>query len=231
MALSKPVMVLCDSRGLGLQEKLNNTQSYEFVVRFVSSAGLVMVATKFLSEMINLKPEYVIIGAGICEVTLKSKASKKYSVKCMDIDEATELYVEAMEETKNLIQDVLPDTKVIFNPVTGVDLEDYNTKARNGLTGDELRYYHENKSIHPMQEILNNSVISINKKIVKFNYANKVATPWSAGLVHKHDKGEKYHHHYQYLADGCHLLDECQEFWASKFQKAISKSIEISNIG
>ena len=224
-------MVLCDSRGLGLQEKLDNTQPFGFVVRFVPSAGLVMAATKFLSEMIKLKPEYVIVAAGICEITLKNKTTKQYTVKCTNIAESAKLYVEAMEETVNLIHDVLPETKVIFNPVTGVDLEDYNTKARNGLVGEDLRMYHESKTPHPIQDILNVSVININKKIAKYNHTNKVATPWSATLVHKHDKGEKYHHHYQYLSDGCHLLDECAEFWAAKFQKAIKKSIEINSNG
>ena len=46
-----------------------------------------------------------------------------------------------MKKARGLIQDVLPNTKIIFNPVTGVDLTDYNTKDRNGLEGEELRSY------------------------------------------------------------------------------------------
>ena len=186
-----------------------------------------MSATNFLSELIKTEPEYVIIAAGICEVTLKNNITKKYTVRYTDPEECKKAYLESMQETKNLIQDVLSHTKVIFNPVTGVDLEDYNSKARKGLSGEDLREYHENKKVHPMQEILNSSVVKVNQKISKFNYDNKVATPWSASLVHKHEKGPGYFHHY--LSDGCHLTDECSEFWAEKFQKAITKSIEINN--
>ena len=229
MALSKPVLVLCDSRGLYLQDTLDRSEPHVFVVRFVSSAGLVMAATKFLSEIIKIKPDYIIIAAGICEVTLKNNVTKKYTVKCVDPDECVRQYTVAMEETLSLIKDVLPTAKVIFNPVTGVDLEDYNSKARTGLIGEDLKTYHANKQAHPMQEILNNSVVKINKKIAKFNYDNKLATPWSASLVHKQEKGNKYYHHYQYLSDGCHFLEECRIYWADKFQRAITKSIEISN--
>ena len=227
MAKPKPVMVLCDSRGLGLQTKLNDAGPTEFLVRTEPSAGLVMAATKALSEAIKLKPDYIIIAAGICEVTLKNRITKLYTVKCTDVTEATKAYSEAMEETKSLFEDVLPNTKIIFNPVTGVDLTDYNSKSRKGLFGDELKVYHENKELHPMQDTLNATVISINKEIAKFNYNHKVATPWSASLVHKYEK-KKYYHHYQYLSDGCHLMDECKEYWAEKFHKANSKSNEIN---
>ena len=229
MAMSKPVTVLCDSRGFGLQEIMDNTSPHRFTLKSVSSAGLVMAVTNFLSELIKDEPEYVIIAAGICEVTLKNNTTKKYSIRYTDPDESVRSYLEAMNEAKGLLQDVLPDTKVIFNPVTGVDLEDYNTKARNGLTGEDLREYHDNKPVHPMQEVLNTSVVAINREISRFNHSNKIATPWSASLVHKHEKGSKYYHHYQYLSDGCHLLDECKKYWAYKFQSAITKSIEIYN--
>ena len=143
-------------------------------------------------------------------------------------NESTKLYLEAMEEAKSLIQDVLPNTQILFNPITGIDLADYNSKERKGLNGEELRVYHESKVNHPMQIIINDTVIRINQKISKFNNDNKVATPWSAPLVHKYEKGPRYYHHYQYLSDGCHLLDECIVIWAEKFQKAITKSIEIN---
>ena len=229
MDTPKPVLILCDSRGFGLQEKINTTNPHTFVVRSVSSAGLVMAATNFLSTIIEMKPEYVIIAAGICEVTLKNTTTKKYTVRCTEVEEAVQLYVDAMNEAKSLIQDVSQGTRVIFNPVTGVDLEDYNSKNRKGLEGPALEEYHNNKCIHPMQDTLNKTVIAINQKIAKVNYENKVATPWSATLVHKHEKGNKYYHHYQYLADGCHLLDECKLFWAEKFQKAVTKSMELKS--
>ena len=125
--------------------------------------------------------------------------------------------------------DVSPHTKVIFNPVTGVDLQDYNSKDRTGLSGDELKKYQEQKVQHPMQKILNQTVIKINREIALFNHDNNVATPWSASLVHKREGKDKYYHHYQYLSDGCHLLPELSDYWATKFQSCISKSIEISN--
>ena len=228
MSLSKPVLILGDSRGLGLQEAINKTGPHVFRVRFVSSAGLTMAATTFLSEIITLKPAYVIISAGICEVTLKNNISKKYTVKSTEPEASVQSYKEAMSETKNLIQDVSPCTKVIFNPVTGVDLEDYNTKARSGLTGDYLKRYQDKKICQPMRNILNQTIIKINREIAAYNYENKVATPWSAGLVHKREGKDKYYHHYQYLSDGCHLLPEMLSHWATKFQYCISKSIEIS---
>ena len=229
MSSTKPVFVLCDSRGLGLQEHLDSIKPHAYVVRSVSSAGLVMVATKHLTELIKIQPEYVIIAVGICEVTMKNKRTKKYTLKYTDIDDTVKAYEEAIVDCRSLILDVLPNTKVIFNPVTGLDLEDYNSKLRKGLTGDALKKYHEEKPINPLQSLLNSSVISINQKIANVNHTNYVATPWSASLVHKSEKGGKYYHHYQYLSDGCHLLDKCQAFWAQKFHIAIEKSIMINN--
>ena len=188
-----------------------------------------MAATTFLSDIIATKPDYVIISAGICEVTLKNNISKKYTVRFTDPEESVQSFKDAMVETKNLINNVSPSTKVIFNPITGVDLEDYNTKARIGLTGEDLRRYQKSKCPHPMQGILNEAVIKINREIAAYNYVNKVATPWSASLVHKRDGKDRYYHHYQYLSDGCHLLPELINFWANKFQSCISKSIEISS--
>ena len=224
MALSKPILVLGDSRGDGLQEKLDETEPNQFVVRFVASAGLVMATTKFLSEIIKMKPDYVVVIAGICKVTLKNNVTKRYTVRFSNANDSVESYVETMNEVKNLIYDVSSNTKVIFNRVTGVDLEDYNSKARTGLTGDDLKHYHENKPAHPMQNLLNETVIKINQRIAKFNYTNNVATPWTATFVHKHEKGDRYYHHYQHLADGCHLLEEAKVFWAEKLQKATTKS-------
>ena len=159
--MSKTIYVLCDSRGDGLQEKMDNTKPNRFVVRSVSSAGLVMAATKFLAEMIKVNPEYVSIASGICEVTLKNKLTKKYTLKNSDIDDSVKPYVKAREEAVSLIHNVLPNTRVIFNPITGVDLQDYNSKALNGLTGEALKEYHELKPIHPMQRILNDSIVSV----------------------------------------------------------------------
>ena len=188
MALSKPILVQGVSRGDGLQEKLDKTEPNQFVVRFVASAGLVMAITKFLSEIINMKPDYVVVIAGMCKVTLKNNVTKRYTVRFSNANDSVESYVETMNEVKNLIYDVSSDTKVIFNRVTGIDLEDYNSKARTGLTGDD--HYHENKPAHPMQNLLNETVIKINQRIAKFNYTNNVATPWTATFVHKHEKGD-----------------------------------------
>ena len=153
-----------------------------------------------------------IISAGICEVKLKNNITKKYTVKYIDPEESVQSYKDSMIETSDLIGDVSPNTKVIFNLITGVDLEDYNTKVRMGLEGEALKKYQEGKTQHPMQKILNQTVIKINREIASFNYDNKVATPWSASLVHKREGKDKYDHHYQYLSDGCHLSSELMTF-------------------
>ena len=103
MSLSKPVLILGDLRGLGLQEAINKIGPHECQVRFVSSAGLTMATTVFLSEIILLKPDYIILSAGICEVTLKNNITKKYTIKFTDPDESVRSYKESMVEPRNLI--------------------------------------------------------------------------------------------------------------------------------
>ena len=95
----------------------------------------------------------------------------------------------------------------MFNPLTGVDITDYNNPGRKGLHGGMLAEYHRSKVPDPLQPVLDQAALEINTEIVRVNKLNKVFTPYTATYVHKHYWGT-YHHSYQYTSDGCHLTAE-----------------------
>ena len=127
-----------------------------------------------------------------------------------------------IDKATGILTSTLKSSKVVFAPLTGIDLADYNGYERRGLTGEELRQYQQSKQRHPLQDQLNESVISINREISRHNAKNAMFTPYTATLVHKKYHG-KYLHYYNNLNDGCHLTDDAKQYWASEILKCVRK--------
>lgn len=101
------------------------------------------------------------------------------------------------------------NAKVITAPITGMSLASYNGRS---LPDPED------------QNLLNDIVTGINKRITSINKENGLRTPWTSAIIHRYYR-DKYHFSYHRLnIDGCHLTDEIRDFWAKKLANAIEQN-------
>ena len=215
--------ILTDSRGLGLDDEMRKLGVENFRVFTRKGSGIELAVTMFLSDIVRERPDLVIITNGLCDLTYRNRITKITGLVCQSVDEATTMYQSKMQSAYSLIQSVSGTTSVVFAPVTGVDLTDYNNTTGRHLEGDALQRYHAEKHIHPLQPLLNETIIAVNRLIATFNEQNNMLTPWTANIVHKY-YNHKYHHCYHNLADGCHLTTTARCYWAKHLHKCILKT-------
>ena len=74
------------------------------------------------------------------------------------------------------------------------------------------------------QNILNQSIMSKNPKIVALNESNNTPTPWISKRVHINRKNGA-HHQYDRLSDGIHFDEDLKRICAKKFMETIYKML------
>ena len=201
-----------------LQEQL--VRKYNNVCVVVKrGAGLETSVTAALPVIRARLPKYVVITAGICDVRdSKSKTTLRHAALEITITQ----YKKAMDNVTELLSDLFPNVVVIFAPVTGMDLADYNHPRKKYLVGTELERYLQEKVQHPQQKPLNDIIVELIRVTTEYNQSRGVLTPWTTGSIHKY-YNKAYHHNYQHLPDGCHLSETGLKFWAVKIARCIEK--------
>ena len=90
--------------------------------------------------------------------------------------------------------------------ITGVDIAHCNNKPAN------LK--------NPHQDLLNASIIEINRMIIDSNKARGIPTTWTASTVHAYYR-EVYHYLYHKMRDGCHPKAVTTSYWARVIARVI----------
>ena len=99
----------------------------------------------------------------------------------------------------------LPQIRLVFSPMIGVDIH---------------RYYH--MLDNDLQDAINTAIPFINRHVSYLNVENNVPTPWTARCVHRHSNGRDYPV-YEHLHDGLHPTSAS----AVKIAKAFIRTVQI----
>lgn len=201
-------ILICDSRGKSLDEELIEQSNISLKILVYSGAKLYQAVKLAVPVIKEDQPDQVYILAGINNLTRKDKRTRIVSVASTELYKTTQQFQDEMNFCYALLKKTLHlKVKIVFAPITGMSLHQYNKV-------DSARSQIE-------QEILDKSVIEVNKIIIAFNVNRNCKTPWTHSIIHRHFRG-KYHFSYNRLSeDGCHLTSEIRLFWLRKIISAI----------
>lgn len=159
------------------------------------------------TEIKRWQPDQIYLMAGINNITQLNRETRKVSLMSVEKEKIVQHFEDEMNFSYTLLRKITKQkTKIIFAPVTGMDLEKYN-KADTG-------------TMEESQKILNDTIIDINNSIITWNSNHSCKTPWTHGIIHRYFR-KKYHFAYDRLdEDGCHLTDQVREYWKKKIANA-----------
>ena len=217
------VLIIADSRGDGLQLLLNECKTQEkYRVLTYRGTGLEMAAIRAIPFIKAIKPDLVIIFAGICDLTHRSKATKVTSLRHTSIITNVAHVLDAAKTASDLLH-ALGNHLISFATLTGLYLEDYNNPSRKHMSPDQYgSYCTEDKCVNPGQLVINESVKEINRKLTALNKANATPTVWTGGVVHSYFKNT-HHHYYSRLSDGCHASNNTKDKWVAQIIKSTKR--------
>lgn len=205
-AVQPVVTLICDSRGKDLEKMLDPQQKIN--VLYYSGAKLYQAVKLAESKLKHQNSDQVYILAGINNLTKMDRKTRQVSILVPDKTRITQQLSDEINFSYTSLRKIVrQDTKIIFAPITGMNIAQYNKT--------DPKYCEED------QFILNQAILDIHQRIISFNEENGNKTPWTHGIVHRYYRG-KYHYAYDRLDyDGCHLTDEVRAFWIRKITTAI----------
>ena len=112
-------------------------------------------------------------------------------------------------ESYKLIRKNRPNVAVSYSEMIGMDMAAVSSTKNLTLV---------------QQDILNQTIMGINPKIVALNESNSVPTPWISKRVHINRKNGA-HHQYDRLSDGIHYDEALKRICARKYVEAIYKML------
>lgn len=213
------ILIIADSRGHDLDTYLSDIIRCNLRIITCRGADLLnsILRSKFHIEDLPWTQIYCL--AGICGLTRKEKISRRVILRQIDPESAANTYKNCLEQAESEIRLHLRDKscKIIFGPVTGMNLCTYNrcTETR----------YRDN-----LQGILNTTIKLVNKEIFKVNESNSVATPWLTRIVHRRHRKSYMNSYHRLQPDGCHLSPEILNHWALALKKAIINNMILKSL-
>ena len=213
-SVPRKYVIVADSRGRYLLEHIRNccrvsTESENIPVNvyFFPGAGLRRLASESL-KLARDTPEIVLfIFGGVNDFTVKKKHPRDVGVARNLTTDLTDHVIDLFDEMDYKFRLHLPSVNVIYSPVTGIDLARYASRTDHGPED---------------QNIIDGTVINVNRRVAEINISRGNPTPWTATLVHKRRRGfvKTY---YRYLEDGLHPGPELLVFWAKALISTILK--------
>ena len=196
-----------------LEEKEKNG---EVKVIICKGRGYHAAALKARGPIENFRPTLVILLVGVCDITKRDMYTKYTELRRGSTQETVEFVIQqarlALVELKQMnVQNIS------FATLTGLDLTIYNK-----ISMDHEKIKSHQRELQQQQNIVNHSIIEINRKLVAINTEMNMPTTWTAGHVHRYFR-RRYHHYYRRLADGCHPTSEASSYWAKQISKTINQ--------
>ena len=217
-------LIIADSRGAHLEDELRKGAGVSDVkVIACPGAGILESLEKTMCHILRGKP--VVIMSGICDITQRNKHTKEVTLRWQVIRDsraATDSIMTKIRHAHDRIREK-SDTRISVATITGVDLTDINNRDRRQMTEREYRQYVQtHKTKHPNQDVLDNLITELNRKITAFNENNGTPTTWTAEVVHPYQRG-RHRAYYGRLADGCHPGMETRRRWAHQIARTIKR--------
>lgn len=207
--MSKPILIIADSRGRQLEPELSRALKY-LDYRLIWKSGLTLHDTGDFAyqTILNMKPWLTYVLTGICDLTvITCKQPWTVALRIANEDALVHRYMTnldmAFSELYSTHMITGHRTMVIFATQTGIDF-----KAYNNYPGD---------LISPHQLFLNNAITRINRHISNLNASMSILTPFLASSVHQYTR-HRYRYVYSKLVDGCHPSANLSAIWADKLR-------------
>ena len=178
-------------------------------------AGYESAVSKSLEMIRHVRPDLIIVMAGVCDITWRNRQTKTTQLRYITESDIVKTVVTAAQESYDLIQS-MHKCEISYATITGIDITDYNNRARATMSDSQYHEYCKTTKVtHRYQSLLDNSIIEINRRLIAFNKTHNTATTWTATAVHTyHNRG--HHHYYRRLSDGCHPTPATLGYWVSK---------------
>lgn len=208
------ILILADSRGIGLKQELSRSMVPNFWLIIRKGSPTREIVTRAALEIKAYEPSQIYILTGICSITHLNRSYHTVSPRFPCPEEAARSYENDMQQVVLQINHLLHRRKplIIFAPVVGLDMAKYNRRT-------DITDY-----LTPQQQIINNSVKSINAVIIQRNSALDIATPWLQRTIHRNKNGKTTNGYYRLAPDGCHLSQNLREIWARELTTAVKKN-------
>ena len=216
-------LIIADSRGAGLQAMLGGEGLVGGVTILVhGGAGYELAALRSLPVIKKQNPQLIIIMTGICDLTWRNRKTKQTGLRHSTVDTNTNHVIQSANTALEIIRSAVV-TKVSLATITGIDLADYNNPARKSMDTEQYRQHcMKAKQQHRDQMVLNMSILEINRRLIALNKSSATPTVWLGGVVHAYF-GNKHHHYYIRLHDGCHPNDNTKRAWVRQISKYIKR--------
>lgn len=217
MAQVKHFRIMCigDSRLRHLQPELNtNLRNLHFVCYVFPGATLGHLSYHARQILMNYTPTYfdiILLLGGICDITHLSRYPTRRVIPRYD---SVALTMENFERLLSLYRELarlFTNVPIIYTPLVGINL---------------MHYSLEDKSVYPLQPIIDESIPLINKMIKQINQWNGLPSPDIAYTIH-HSRGRqgKYRTRYGRLVDGCHPNEATRSLWVKEILKCITNYV------
>lgn len=218
MAEQRNFHILCvgDSRLAHMQTPLNNNmRNFKFSCYVFSGATLGQIAYQLRLLLDQVSPsyyDYIVVFAGICDLTLLQKHPRREVKLAYHSVEST---VENFERLFALFRDTVnlfTDIPIFYTTIPGVHLNFYSC-----LDSTEL---------YEQQMIMDISIPLINIIIKRVSILHNRPTIDVARNIHR-SRGHqgKYRTKYGRLYDGCHPTDTTRQQWVSEILKTITNFV------
>ena len=207
------VMILTDSRGLHLQEKIvqeikkqlpQHTDELHVTVRIMEGATPDNILKKMNSKYGALPYcDLIYVNAGVNNLSIKRGpvVNPVYDNVADLIDDVTD----KITTLKSKINSVCKN--VVIAQVVGIDIARYNREVDDGF------WYYQQNVINDAMPLLAHTINFVNR-------ADNLVGPWLTSTVHDF-VNRKLYNRYGKLRDGLHPNDQTQEKWAGLFVRSI----------
>ena len=208
-------LIITDSRGKYLQPCLSDHKDIGIVkVLVFRGVGFGEAMVLSADPIRSFRPTLVIIMMGICDLTRRDKATTHTWLRFTTVEESVDYVMAQAHKSLSHIRS-LGSYRVSYATLTGLDLSQYNLRVQH-LSPPQ-------PDLQQAQNILNNSVLEINRRIIELNKITGLPTTWTASYVHDYFK-HRYHHYYNRLSDGCHPTPNAVTYWANQMAKTIRQT-------
>ena len=181
----------------------NNTQ-VKIVIKPKGAATIRSTASAVWANFERNPYDNVLFMSGVNDLTVWDGSVAKYVFPFTSTEEAVDYMVATYQEFELNLHKRFPRAQLLFGQITGLDLSRY-------------AYIQDHDPLH--QEIVNNTIVIVNRELVKINERNWVPTCWAAKHVHRRrrqgrTRRARYVHYYDMLSDGLHPSENLLRCWA-----------------
>ena len=165
-----------------------------------------------LSKLINRTvteepPDVIVVIGGIYDVLDLRNFPETINLQNLNLEYASKTLRDKFEAVIESANTINKDVKIVTSMLYGADLDKMLRK----------------QSTHPLQSIMNSTIIECNKFLIDLNIKSSASTPYLERLCHNYKPNKGYRHDYSNLDDGCHPNEATLERTAGLIIKCLEK--------